>query len=242
MSSDRLKKCSKCFIEYPLTTEFWNLAKHCSDGFHTQCKVCRNKYGEEYRKKNASKIKDSQKKCYEKYKHKRKQYRDEWRANNPDYNKNYYISNIEKIKQTQKKWKSKNKSKIIENRNIHKESRNERQRKKYNSNVEYKIKKIFHRRFHHFLKSNVSSRMEYYIGCTLEELRLHIESLWLDGMSWENHSITGWHIDHIIPVNSFDYSNEKLEESLKKCWHYSNLQPLWSKDNIAKSDSLPSKD
>lgn len=239
MSSGKSKKCLKCSVEYPLTAEFWNRAKHCSDGFHTQCKICRKQQAAEYRKNNSEKIKTASKKCREKYKDKNKQYRDEWYAKNPDYNKNYYAKNVESVSETKKKWSHNNKSKLKEYYNANKEKINERKRKRYHSDPEYKIQKIFRRRFHHFLASNITGRMEYYLGCTLKELKLHIESLWLDGMTWENHSHDGWHIDHIVPVSSFDYNEGKLEESLKKCWHYSNLQPLWAKDNLAKSASVP---
>jgi len=52
-------------------------------------------------------------------------------------------------------------------------------------------------------------------------------------MSWENHSIHGWHIDHIIPLSS---ANNK--EDLYKLCHYTNLQPLWAKDNLLKSNKI----
>ena len=55
-------------------------------------------------------------------------------------------------------------------------------------------------------------------------------------MSWENHSQTGWHIDHIKPLSRFDLSDR--EQFLEAC-HYSNLQPLWAEDNLSKSDNFP---
>jgi len=54
-------------------------------------------------------------------------------------------------------------------------------------------------------------------------------------MSWDNHGFKGWHIDHIIPCSAFDLT--KVEEQ-KKCFHYTNLQPLWAKDNLSKGDKL----
>lgn len=68
-----------------------------------------------------------------------------------------------------------------------------------------------------------------YIGCTPEELRTHIENQFWIGMSWDNYG--EWHVDHIMPCASFDHSKEA---DIKKCWHYTNLQPLWAKDNISK--------
>ena len=67
------------------------------------------------------------------------------------------------------------------------------------------------------------------LGCTIEELKLYLESQFEDNMSWDNHG--EWHIDHIKPLASFDLTNE---EELKKACNYTNLQPLWAKDNLKK--------
>lgn len=69
------------------------------------------------------------------------------------------------------------------------------------------------------------------LGAPIEIVRKHIEKQFHDGMSWENYGLHGWHIDHIRPVASFDLT--KIEEQ-KKCFHYTNLQPLYAKDNLAK--------
>lgn len=73
------------------------------------------------------------------------------------------------------------------------------------------------------------------LGCSKQELVEHLESQFQDGMSWENYGLHGWHIDHIIPVSSFDISEPN---QLKKCFHFSNLQPLWAIDNLRKSNKL----
>ena len=70
------------------------------------------------------------------------------------------------------------------------------------------------------------------LGCTVDELVLYLESKFTEGMTWENHKKTGWHIDHIIPLASFDLTDR--EQFLKAC-HYTNLQPLWAKDNWKKN-------
>jgi len=67
------------------------------------------------------------------------------------------------------------------------------------------------------------------IGCSIQDLKIHLESKFQHGMSWENHSLTGWHIDHIKPL-----SLGKTEEEIYELWHYTNLQPLWWVDNIKK--------
>lgn len=74
------------------------------------------------------------------------------------------------------------------------------------------------------------------VGCSMEFLRAYLESKFLPGMNWENRGMKGWHIDHIIPCAAFDLT--KLEDQ-QKCFHYTNLQPLWARDNLIKSNSLP---
>lgn len=73
------------------------------------------------------------------------------------------------------------------------------------------------------------------LGCTADDFKKHIESQFKDDMSWENYGIKGWHIDHIKPCASFDLS---IAEEQKKCFHYTNLQPLWWFDNLSKRDKI----
>ena len=64
------------------------------------------------------------------------------------------------------------------------------------------------------------------IGCTKDEFIAHIESQFVEGMTWLNWSRDGWHLDHIIPLSKGGTN------------HYTNLQPLWAKENMSKSDKL----
>jgi hypothetical protein len=70
-----------------------------------------------------------------------------------------------------------------------------------------------------------------YIGCRLDELKIHIESKFTEGMTWENYG--EWEIDHIYPL-----SLAKTEEEMYTLCIYTNLQPLWRKDNIKKSNKI----
>ena len=67
------------------------------------------------------------------------------------------------------------------------------------------------------------------IGCDLKTVMDHIASQFTSGMCWSNHG--EWHIDHIRPCASFDLTDPKQQ---KKCFHWTNLQPLWAKDNLYK--------
>jgi hypothetical protein len=71
------------------------------------------------------------------------------------------------------------------------------------------------------------------IGCSWQKLKKHIESQFTDGMTWENHGLHGWHIDHIVPL-----SCATEIKGLTKLCHYSNLRPLWAKENRKKKDNL----
>jgi hypothetical protein len=76
------------------------------------------------------------------------------------------------------------------------------------------------------------------VGCSVDDLKAHLESQFTDGMSWDNYGLHGWHVDHIKPCASFDLT---LESEQKLCFHYSNLQPLWAEDNLRKSDKYNEK-
>lgn len=67
-----------------------------------------------------------------------------------------------------------------------------------------------------------------FIGCSIAELRTHIESMFKENMSWDNYGKNGWVIDHIEPFASIDLNNEN---DLKRICYYTNLQPLWEKEN-----------
>lgn len=71
------------------------------------------------------------------------------------------------------------------------------------------------------------------IGCTIPAFKVHIESLWTAGMSWENYGKGDgkWQIDHVKPCKSFDLSDPVQQ---RQCFHFTNTQPLWEKDNLSK--------
>lgn len=69
-------------------------------------------------------------------------------------------------------------------------------------------------------------------GCSLECLSNHLRSQYKPGMTDANYG-KGWHMDHIKPCSLFDFTDK---EQFKECWHYSNIQPLWAAENLAKSN------
>lgn len=75
---------------------------------------------------------------------------------------------------------------------------------------------------------------EALVGYTTEDLRSHLERQFAKGMTWENYGSV-WHLDHILPVTSFDFHTPEDPEFMA-CWALSNLQPLWARENIRKSN------
>jgi hypothetical protein len=69
------------------------------------------------------------------------------------------------------------------------------------------------------------------LGCSIKEAAKHIELQFVEGMSWSNYNYWTWHIDHIRPCSSFDLLDPAQQA---ECFHYTNLQPLWAEDNLAK--------
>ncbi|MXO67778.1 hypothetical protein GRI72_02885 [Altererythrobacter marinus] len=69
------------------------------------------------------------------------------------------------------------------------------------------------------------------LGYTADDLREHIGRQFAPGMTWENYG--EWHIDHIVPVSSFNFKSVEDPE-FRACWALSNLRPLWAKDNLKK--------
>lgn len=137
--------------------------------------------------------------------------------------KRYRDKNKEKIK----KYQQNNKQKL---HNYMKEYRKER----YDKDIQFRISTILRSRLGKAIKDEfkIGSAIKD-LGCSIIELKSYLESKFLTGMSWDNYGLEGWHIDHIKPLSAFDLSDRK--QMLEAC-HYTNLQPLWAKDNLSKSD------
>lgn len=76
-----------------------------------------------------------------------------------------------------------------------------------------------------------AARVADLIGCSVEQFRAHIERQFAKGMTWENRS--RWHLDHIRPIAGFDLSDA---EQQRACFHFTNIRPLWRRENQQKSN------
>ena len=100
----------------------------------------------------------------------------------------------------------------------------------------YKILNNLSSRINRQMKKKGTKREFTYtqiMGCTVKELEEYLSSKMKTGMTYENYP--EWEVDHIIPFSKFDFT--KIEE-IKKCCHYSNLQPLPKEENRIKSNKL----
>ena len=107
-------------------------------------------------------------------------------------------------------------------------------RSRYDSDPAFRILECCRRRLRKLVLQNgatTPARMLELLGCDRHHLVEHIERQFLPGMSWKNHG--RWHIDHVRPCSSFDLTDPV---QLRECFHWTNLQPMWAKQNIRKSD------
>lgn len=113
---------------------------------------------------------------------------------------------------------------------------------------EFKIKEAIRHRLHKFKVQNKSKIIKEFMGCTIDQLKTHLESKFYnnprtgEAMTWDNWSLKGWHVDHIIPLaaaKKFALENGTATETeLIKLSHYTNLQPLWAEENLTKNAKL----
>ena len=143
--------------------------------------------------------------------------------------KAYREKNIEKEKARSKLWRKNNKDHI-------REYNKKYCRKRYRNDPEFRIRLNLRSRINQAIKKSSSKKifkLEKLIGCTIQELKKHLELKFSKGMSWDNYG--KWHIDHILPCASFDLTKKKNQLD---CCNYKNLQPLWAEDNIKKGSSI----
>jgi len=206
-------------------------------------------YMRKWRTKNKSKYKNYQKEYFQKYYAENKdkiisQTTEYYLANKDKQNarkKEYFQENKDYFLALKKKYWRDHKHILMPKNNARYKANSEKynkahyqnyKRPRYYSDVEFHLKEVLSARIRQALLHNYKSASTVdLIGCTIPELKAHLEKQFLPGMSWDNHTITGWHIDHRICCDSFDLTNP-VEQ--RKCFHYSNLQPLWYQDNIRK--------
>jgi hypothetical protein len=168
------------------------------------------------------------------------------------YDKIYREQNKAKIAEYKKQWSNENSAQIAERMKIYRQENveklsleksryakanrpriNARQLKydKQRRAVDplYRLAKNTRNMVLRYMVDGKRKRTQQIICCTYEELKLHIEQQFTEGMTWDNYGINGWHVDHIKPLAS-----ATCEEDIIALNHYTNLQPLWCLDNLSK--------
>lgn len=235
--NEREEQCRKCF-------QFKTIPKS-----KTWCKECKNDY-EKVRKSNFTETKKGE------IKQKSKDYYKRIKENT----KEIFIDNTEtkkcsvcnETKTLDKYYAAKCKGTmraackectLKKKKNYYQENKQEYikkctayQLKRCKQDPSFKIEKNLRCRLYHAFKKQKTDkycRTKQLTGCELPFLKEYLEAKFTQGMLWENYG--DWHIDHIKPCCSF---NLKEEEEQKKCFHYTNLQPLWAKDNLSKGSKV----
>ncbi len=203
---NNIKICTICQQEFPANHEYFHKSSSGKYGLHAKCKRCLRQKYLETRDHRLKKARE------------------------------YYPKNKERIQKTVKQWRIDNKEKDLVNRKRyrqkHKSQITKYARDKRKNDIEYRLVGNLRCRMRFSLKGcpKDTTTMKL-VGCNSKELKEHLESQFIEGMNWNNYG--EWHVDHIKPCAAFDLSDPIQQ---KECFNYTNLQPLWAKDNIRKSD------
>lgn len=204
------------------------------DGISKECNKCHNIliFNKETFAIKSGKLTSSCKDCYNI--HQRK-----YRKNNPEKAKNWDRDSWRKNKinksNSRKKWYQKNRDKVLTERKTpeYKSQRNSALRSKYHSNIAHKLEQNLRNRVYLAIRDQrgfKSGRSKELIGCNYEFLINYLKSKFTPNMNWQNYLDGEIHIDHITPCANFDLT---IDSEQRKCFHYSNLQPLWATSEIA---------
>jgi len=234
----KTKVCSKCEEEKDLS-EFYKQKKK-KDGLRSQCKTCMNDFNKEYGKLNKEKVNEIKYKYTVNNREKTNQSKKNWFLNNPEYREQYYIDNKDYILGKSKNFYKDNTEKVITRCNNYsknnKEKINKYIKEKRKNDPLFRLKSSVRSRLNEFLKNHnilKTNKSFEIIGCSPQELKVHLEKQFTDGMNWNNYGFYGWHMDHKIPL----YYG-KTEEQIYKLCHFSNIQPLWWKENFSKGNKI----
>lgn len=199
-----------------------------------KCKICNiNKDINEFDKRTYKRKKSNEivicfiNTCKECRRLKDIQYNKNNKEKRDSYNREYGLSNKEKISLNKREYYLNNRQKIRDSKRIY-------MKKRRSEDPLFKLKDSIIGLIYHSIRKQgykKNSKTQNILGCTYEIFKSFIEDKFQDGMSWENKG--EWHLDHIIPISSA--TNEKEVYELN---HYTNFQPLWSIDNLMKSNKF----
>ena len=227
-----MKECSKCHKIKPIND--FHLNCKSKDKHNSQCKICSLETGKIWAMGNREKCRKASRRWINTHKEEHKNRNREWAKANQtkvlERVKTWRKLNPEKVKAIESRWRKANPEKM--------KALNRRRTIRKFSTPQGRLNHNLSAFIWQSLKGNKRGRKwETLVGYTLEELKLHLEFQFKDGMSWENYGRNGWWIDYIIPRGVFNFEKPE-DDDFKRCWSLGNLQPLWAEDNIKKSDKL----
>tara|TARA_Y100000817_G_C16855386_1_gene543779 strand:+ start:1695 stop:2525 length:831 start_codon:yes stop_codon:yes gene_type:complete len=235
------KRCTACEEEKALSK--FGKKSVSKDGLLAQCKACQSKRHKAYYEKNRERLKASAKTWRENNRERAKESRKQYLKKNKEKvratNRKYNLKRKEKMKVYMKKYRKENKEKMQalqrKYRRKFPEKRREYVRNRRKTDPNYALRCVLRSRLRGVLRgqAKAASTMAL-LGCSTEQLMRHLERQFVEGMSWDNRG-TAWHVDHILPCASFDLSNA---EQQRRCFHWSNLQPLFAFNNLSKGDKI----
>jgi len=220
------KVCSKCKTNKAFSEYYKDNSN--SIGIRPNCKECSEKSKAEYRINNKELVKEASRRYERTDKRKAKRKANREKEEIKLRTKAYREANKEKIKASQQNYHRNNRVKV-----------RAQVRKRLKENVKFRLSHNLRARFHDALKkANISKNSSVHdlIGCSVEDLKAYLASLFEEGMSWDNYG--KWEIDHILPVASFDLTSIDQQ---KECFNYKNLQPLWAEENRKKGCKIITK-
>ena len=237
-------ECKQCEQKLPKTSFYMKDKK--KQRYDTTCKECRKEGARSWHADNKDKSLENKKKWhtanrdrmianmkqrYDDNHEEELRLRKEWRDAHPErvkqWNEKAYKKHRPKILKQKSQYAKKNRKRI-----------NKYQREKYANDMGYRIAMCARSRMRDALKGEVREEsVMNSLGCDLEFAQAWFQVQFYDGMTFQNHGDL-WHIDHVNPCTSFDLTDN---EQLKKCFHWSNLQPLLGAKNISKGDKIDKK-
>ena len=160
--------------------------------------------------------------------------------------KRYAAKNKEKLAEYHKEWSNENRDKLKEYHSNWREENKEHinkykrdyERNRRREDPKYRLGVRTRTAVYTCLKERDVAKYRstfVLLGYSIEELMSHLEALFAEGMTWDNYG--EWHVDHKIPMNSFNFETTDDRE-FKLCWCLDNLQPLWGPDNLTKGTKL----
>ena len=251
-----MKICSRCKKQKE-DSEFY-VFKRSSDGLSSWCKQCQHNYDKdrsktperiEYRKvyvethKEQTKLynethKEQTKLWYKNNKERKLALSRIWRDNNREHylelGRVYAASHKEERKKYKKKYyqeyKEQQQLSSREYRRKNKEVINKKARQKYATDVKLRLSKSISNSIYRAIKTNKAERhWERLVPYDLQQLKEHLESQFDKTMNWDNYG-SYWEIDHIIPINTFNFSSSE-DHDFQICWSLANLRPLEKCEN-----------